>query len=264
MPSPFPGMDPYLEQRDAWHSFHESFCPAIVEALVPQIRPKYIANVDEHVYLHELTAEERRFAGRGDVIISPEHSRMGTPAVRTTATTASVLGSIPLAVDEERLNFVEILDRLSREVVTVIELLSPSNKEAGADRSQYLGKRDRVLESPTHLVEIDLLRGSRLPVKGLPECDYYAMVSRAETRPTVELWPFRLRDPLPKISVPLRAPDPDAVLDLRAVLDRVYDGAGYEDYIYRGTPVPPLNTDDRAWADEILAARRHGTHPADP
>src|SRR5690606_15154439 len=120
----------------------------------------------------------------------------------------------------------------TREVITVIELLSPSNKNSGADRGQYLGKRERVLESPSHLVEIDLLRGSRLPIKGLPDCDYYVMVSRAEMRPKVELWPFRLRDPLPKIPIPLRAPDPDAILDLKAVLDRVYDGAGYEDYVY--------------------------------
>ena len=252
MPSPFPGMDPYLEQGDTWHSFHESFCPAIVEALVPQIRPRYIAKVDEHVYLHELSAEERRFAGRGDVTVARDpRAPAGTAAGNAVA--ASAYGSVRLAVDEERLGFVQVLDRQTREVVAVIELLSPSNKDSGRDRSQYLGKRERVLESDAHLIEIDLLRGGqRPPIDNRPACSYCVMVSRAEMRPRVELWPFRLRDPLPKIPIPLRGPDPDVVLDLKAVLDRVYDAAGYEDYIYAGSPEPPLSPEDQEWAAGIL------------
>jgi Protein of unknown function (DUF4058) len=262
MPSPFPGMDPYLEQTDAWHDFHERFCPAVAEALSAQIRPKYIAKIDEHVYLHELSAEERRFGGRGDVTISRSVEDIARPASGLKPSPASALGSVLLAVDEERLSYIRILDRESRDVVTVIELLSPSNKDAGQDRSQYLGKQEKVLNSEAHLVEIDLLRGGRRPaVEGLPDCDYYVMVSRSEMRPRVELWPFRLREALPKIPIPLRPPDLDAVLDLRAVLDRVYDGAGYEDYIYRGTPDPPLNPKDSAWAHEILAAKRGGADP---
>ncbi|HEX6984347.1 MAG TPA: DUF4058 family protein [Planctomycetaceae bacterium] len=258
MPSPFPGMNPYLEQPDAWHDFHERFCPAVAEALSAQIRPKYIAKIDEHVYLHELSAEDRRFAGRGDVTIARESTQETRPSAGLTASAASAIGSVLLAVDEERLSYVRVLDRRTREVVAVIELLSPSNKDSGADRSQYLGKRERILESPAHLVEIDLLRGSRLPIKGLPDCDYYVMVSRAEMRPKVELWAFRLRDPLPKIPIPLRVPDPDAVLDLRAILDRVYAAAGYEDYIYAGSPVPPLPPEDERWVAELLAAARRG------
>ena len=247
MPSPFPGMNPYLEQPDAWHDFHERFCPAAAEAISIQVRPKYIVKLDEHIYLHELSGEERRFIGRADFAISAAPG--GTEAaVPGTSLAAMAYGSLALAVDEERLSFIEIQDRLTREVVTVVELLSPSNKDSGADRSQYLGKRDRVIESAAHFVEIDLLRGTRLPIKDLPECDYYVMVSRTEIRPKVELWPFRLRDPLPSIPIPLRGSDPDAVLDLKAVLDRVYDAAGYEDYIYSGWPVPPLSPEDQRWA----------------
>ncbi len=256
-------MDPYLEQADAWHSFHESFCPAILEMLVPQIRPKYIAKIDEHVYLHELSAEEGQFFGRGDVTLhhSPNESSLNRSA---TTLLPSVLGSVRLTVDEERLSFIRILDRETRDVVTVIELLSPSNKDSSQDRSQYLGKRERVLESAAHLVELDLLRGGRRPpIDGQPDCDYCVMVSRAEMRPRVELWPFRLRDRLPPIPVPLRAPDPDAVLDLQAVLDRVYDAAGYEDYIYAGQPVPPLTSEEATWAAALLSERvRDDSSPA--
>jgi hypothetical protein len=256
-------MNPFLEQPDSWHSFHESFCPAILEAIVPQIRPKYIAKIDEFVYLHELSAEERRLVGRGDVTVSQRNDRDSSVLVAPTVA-ASVFGSVRLAVDEERLSFIRVLDRETREVVTVIELLSPSNKDSGEDRSQYLGKRERVLESPAHLVELDLLRGGRRPpIDDQPECDYCVMVSRAEMRPRVELWPFSLRDPLPRIPVPLRSPDPDAVLDLQAILNRVYDAAGYEDYIYSGTPKPPLSPNDQQWAMELLTAAGRTERPSE-
>ena len=124
---------------------------------------------------------------------------------------------MPLTVDVEHLSFVEIRDRQGRDLVTVIELLSPTNKRPGPDREQYLAKRRQLLASGVHLVEIDLLRGHpRLPLDDLPPCDYYVMVSRAEERPQAGLWPLGLRDPLPPIPVPLRAADPDASLDLQA------------------------------------------------
>ena len=70
MPSPFPGMNPFLEQDDAWHDFHEKIIPAIAERLVVQVRPDYIVKIDEHVYVHELPPEPRRYLGRGDVLVS--------------------------------------------------------------------------------------------------------------------------------------------------------------------------------------------------
>ena len=85
-----------------------------------------------------------------------------------------------------------------------------------------------------------------------PGCDYYALVSRMEDRPRVGVWPIGIRDQLPRIPVPLRRPDEDAWLDLRAILDRVYDAAGYEDYLYTGSPQPPLRVDDAAWATRFV------------
>ncbi len=140
--------------------------------------------------------------------------------------------------------------------MTVIELLGLSNKRAGDDREQYLAKRRELLRTPTHLVEIDLLRGwAPMPQEGRPDCDYSVMVSRAEKRRAADLWPIRLRDRLPMIPIPLRAPDSSAAVDLQEVLHRAYDGPGYEHFIYGGSPEPGLSPEDAAWARQFLPAR---------
>jgi PIN domain nuclease of toxin-antitoxin system len=244
MPSPFPGMNPYLEQNYLWQDFHQSFIPLIREILSGQVRPGYIVRVEEYLFIHELADD--------DVSVSrnPDSSR---EAAASTVPAAPARSRWTPAVDLERHSFVEVRNRHDRELVTVIELLSPSNKRPGADRAQYLSKRRQLWHSAVHLVEIDLLRGyPRLPLDDPPECDYYAMVSRAEQRPEVEMWSLRLRDHLPMIPVPLRPKDPDARLDLQAILHRVYDAAGYEDYIYETEPQPPLAADDAAWARQFL------------
>lgn len=252
MPSPFPGMNPYLEQDDAWHDFHERFSPVCAELLTLQVRPNYIVKIDEQLYIHELAGQARRFLGRSDVGLARSES---TSALGSDVTLleAPVQGNLPAAVDIERLSFVEIRDRHNRELITVIELLSPTNKRVGPDRDQYLAKRKRLINSRVHLVEIDLLRGGpRMPTEGLPDCDYCVLVSRMEARPRVGIWPIRLRDRLPGIPIPLRAPDRDARLDLQDVLHRIYDAAGYEDYIYGGAPEPPLSADDAAWTRQFV------------
>ena len=247
MPSPFPGMNPYLEQDDAWHDFHEKFLPAVAEWLVPQVRPNYIVKLDEHVYVHELPDEPRRLLGRADVAVG---FSSGQTAERPVVGVLEAPASVRLPnQDIERLAFVEVRDRHSRELITVLELLSPSNKRAGSDREQYLAKRASLLSSRAHLVEIDLLRGGRpMPLEDRPRCSYSVLVSRAEERPHAGFWPLSIRDRLPVVPVPLRHPDGDAQLDLQAILDRVYDASGYEDYIYENSPEPPLTPDEAAWA----------------
>jgi Protein of unknown function (DUF4058) len=225
MPSPFPGMNPFLEQDEVWHDFHERFLPHLAEIIGAQIASHYIVKIDEHVYIHEPSAERRTLLGRGDV----------------------------LAVDVEGVSFLEIRDRRDRRLVMVIELLSPTNKYSGPDRKQYLGKRGGLLASSTHLVELDLLRGGpRMPfAEPHPECEYYALVSRMEKRPTADFWPIRLREPLPIIPIPLREPDLDASLDLQAALHHVYEAARYANYIYEGAPQPALSAADDAWARQV-------------
>jgi hypothetical protein len=155
----------------------------------------------------------------------------------------------------ERRPNLEIRDGATRQPVTVVELLNPSNKRRGEDRGKDLDRRRAVLRGTAHFVEIDLLRGdSPMPLIDRPRCDYSVLVSRAERRPEVDFWPIDLRDRLPVVPIPLRSPDGDARVDLKAALDQVYDDAGYAHFIYQGTPSPPLSPDDAKWAASFLPA----------
>src|SRR5665213_2011032 len=247
MPSPFPGMNPYLERAEVWSDFHERFIPYAAEMLATQVEPEYIVKLDEHVYIHELPADERRLVGRSDVSIvrNWENRRELAPSSGASAPACAILPG--LAVDEERLSFIEVRDRASFEIITVVELLSPSNKTS--DRQQYIAKRGHYLQSGVRLVEIDLLRGGpRMPIAEMPECDYYVLIARPEELPRVGIWPIQLRERLPKIQVPVREPERKISLDLQELLGRVYDAARYKNYVY-GRPVhPPLREDDAQWA----------------
>ncbi len=250
MPSPFPGMNPYLEQDYDWNDFHTEFNVKLRDILTAQVSPKYFVKVEMRLLVHEFSARERRFFGIGDVGVS---SRRDGDAHGAAVLDAPLHLQLP-AVEITKQRFLEIRDARSRRLVTVIELLSPSNKMAGADRDAYLAKRAELLRSQSHFVEIDLLRGGKKPgPPKLPKCDYYALVSRYQDRPTVAVWPFGLRDPLPAISIPLSAPDPDVSVNLKNVLDRTYDDARFGDHIYEERPDPPLSAKDAKWARAIAA-----------
>lgn len=246
MPSPFPGMDPYLERDDVWHDFHERFIPYAAAMLAPQVRPNYVVKLDEHVYIHELPANERRLVGKSDV--SVVRNRQDHPGqAGANQLMAPAYARVLPAIEEERLTFVEVRDRATMEVVTVIELLSPSNKSS--DRAQYLAKRSEYLKCGIRLVEIDLLRGGqRLPLEEMPECDYYVLVARPEEIPRVGIWPIGSRDALPTVAIPLREPDAAVSLNLQELFNRVYDDACYSDYVYRSEPQPALRSEDAKWA----------------
>lgn len=250
MPSPFPGMNPYVEREEVWHDFHERFIPYAAELLTPQVRPHYIVRLDENIYVHELPTDERELIGRPDIAITRGSHLVSATMLSAGTMAAPASVSVPMQ-DEERLTFIEIVDRGSNQLVTAIELLSPANK--GSHRQQYESKRERYLSAGVTLVEIDLLRGGRrLPLIGLPSCAYYVLIARAEESPRAGAWPVQLRDPLPKIPIPLRAPKRDAELDLQSIVHRVYDAAGYEDYVYSTPPTPPLTNDDAQWAAQFL------------
>jgi hypothetical protein len=251
MPSPFPGMNPYLEQEDTWEDFHQRFLTHAADELGGRVRGNYLVKIEVRLYFHELSAEERRYFGRADVgVTTSPAAGLSGPA------TAGVMAPLQLvlpAVDVERQSFLEIRDRRSRRVVTVLELLSPTNKTPGPDRDAYLGKRRQLLAGPTHLVEIDLRRsGTRPHPPDLPACAYYVLVSRYADRPKVDFWPIGLRERLPVVPIPLLPPNPDLLLDVQALLDRVYDAANYNKYIYGETPQPPLTADDAAWAHQLV------------
>lgn len=214
MASPFPGMDPYLEQEVLWHDFHERVVPAMAAYLTPQVLPRYIVLIDENVYLHDLPGESLRGVGRPDLPVAHGWN-FGVPEAGAWVIEAPADVVLP-ELDFEGESFLQIRDRQSRELVTVVELLSPTNKRAGDHRGQCLKKRGEILKSSAHLVEIDLLRGgSPLPPIDRPAGPFSVLVSRVETRPRAGFWPFGLRDPMPTVPVPLKAGDSDARIDLR-------------------------------------------------
>jgi hypothetical protein len=251
MPSPFPGMNPYLEQSDTWEDFHQSFMTHARDVLSGKVGAHYLVKIEVRLYLHELPASERRYFGRADAGISTP-----APGSRFGEVPGPVAAPVQLtlpAVDVERHASLEIRDRRNRRLVTVIELLSPTNKPPGPDRDEYLAKRAQILATSTHLVEIDLRRGGERPrPPELPDCDYYVLVSRAESRPQLGFWPISLHDPLPPIGIPLTAPDADLTLDLQALLHHVYDAADYGKYIYGEAPQPPLSEEAAAWAQQFV------------
>jgi hypothetical protein len=249
MPSPFPGMNPYLERATAWESFHPSLIVAAHLQIASQLPPEYVVRIENRVYIHEPPAE-RRFVGAADLgVVRPP----GASAERTATIEAPARVMILDAIDVQHVRFLTIRDRDGNDLITVIELLSPTNKYAGPDREQYLSKRREILRSRAHFVEIDLLRGGpRMPPDELPTCDYCAIVSRVEERPEAGVWPWRVRDPIPLLPIPLRPTDADVRLDLKAAIDLMYDGGRYGNYIYNGPPEPRLAPDDAAWAAQLL------------
>ncbi len=259
MPSPFPGMNPYIERASVWHDFHERWIPLAAELIGAQVLPRYYVRIDEHMYIHELSGDERRFLGRADVLVPALAPSAAASAAASSVLEAPAEVGIP-AVDVETLSFLEIRDRDRHELITVVELLSPCNKYAGPDREQYLAKARQLQRSWVHFVEIDLLRGGpRMPWLNMPECDYCVVVSRVERRPRAGFWPVRLRERLPEIPIPLRIGEVDARLDLQQTLHRIYDAAGYGYHIYAGPPEPQLAGADATGAAQFVPGQGAAT-----
>jgi hypothetical protein len=243
-------MNPYLEQEAAWQDFHQRWIALAADLLGAQLLPRYFVKVEERLYVHELE-EPHRFLGRADIAVA-QGNRVDGGRASTQLLEAPAQVELP-AVDVEHQSYLEVRDRSHRNLVTVLELLSPTNKRPGKDRDQYLMKREQLLASQAHFVEIDLLRGGpRMPFVNLAPCDYYAMASRVEKRWQADLWPIGLRERLPEIWIPLREADPPVRLDLQQTLHRLYDAAGYELYIYQTEPEPLLSPEDAAWAHQFI------------
>jgi hypothetical protein len=210
MPSPFPGIDPYLESQGHWHDFHARLVPTLSDVINDQLPESYVAQIDERVAPIELSKE----------------------------------------VESEI--YLEILHLPDEKVVTIVELLSPSNK-AGAGRRDYLARRHGLMIPDVHLVELDfLIGGHRLRMeRPMPPGDYYAVIARAERRPDCDVFAWTLRDPLPVIPIPLLPPDPDVLVDLAPPFASVHERGRYARLIRYHAPLDlPLTEEDRVWAEE--------------
>ena len=261
MPSPFPGMDPYLEHPDFWQETHHWLISAIAASLVPQIRPKYEIAIDKRIY--EITDpndsnsnSDSLLVGIPDVAIKRQSNIPDVPT-RSVATVAIALPTtvkVPIP-NKIKQAYLEVREMATKQVVTAIEILSPVNKRSGEGRLTYLKKRQSVLGSLTNLVEIDLLRSwEPMPVLNSSiQSDYRVLVSRSDRRPFAELYAFNLRDSLPVFPLPLREEDVEPIVNLPELFAGIYDRAGYDYRIdYDREPVPSLSEENRVWAKELL------------
>jgi hypothetical protein len=250
MPGPFPGVDPYLEDPAFWPEFHHLFITYLFEALNEILPQNYQARVNERSNLVDVSAwAAKQIIPDVAVDKSPAPT---PPSGVVTATLETEPVTLPITIlDQETEGYIEILHQPGRELITVIELLSPTNK-AGEGRRDYIVKRNAILKRLVHLVELDfLVGGHRMPMAApLPAGDYYAVVSRYEPRPDSQVYAWSVRQPLPKILVPLKAPDPDVALDLAAVFATTYQRGRYQRVLDYTQQVPaPLAPDDRTWVE---------------
>src|SRR5215212_321151 len=211
--SPFSGMDPYLESPDLWPDAHSSLMAIFREQLAPLLAPKYVAELNTQIVIDSFgdTPPETESVLPDVTIIQPRIIRESS--TESTAVAAPLRLRVPLPLPT-RLVTIYIRHRESAKLVAVIELLSPVNKRPGAGRQAYLEKRATFLETPVHLIEIDLLRKwPRMPLEGkLPKSHYLAVICNMYERPICGVWPISVRQPLPTLPVPLLRPDPPVEL----------------------------------------------------
>lgn len=260
MPSPFPGMNPYLEQPAFWSSFHSRLIVAIADALAPQLRPKYYIEVETRSYLS--TLDEDLLIGIPDGVVLSAKSPTDPPhrgeaiAVMTPSRPRQVTVPMPTAVKER---YLEVREIGTEAVITVIEVLSPKNKRRGDGREAYEAKRSKVLGSLSHLIEIDLLRGGEpMRVAGEAGAAYRILVSRAQQRPIADLYEFGLQETIPSFPLPLKPDDQEPIVELQPIFAGVYDRASYDLRLdYQQLPPPPdLSEADRTWLKALLAPLR--------
>ncbi len=260
----FPGMDPFLESSAIFPGIHGPMITYLRDQLSPSLRPRYVASVGERVYV------ETPAGGDGRAIIpdvwvrhtqnppSPADSLAGSVAVidDVELDEPTVIAAPDLEITQP---YIEILDReADMRVVTIIELVSPSNKYAGPGRESYLLKQREVLHSDTHLVEIDLIRRGPhvLAVReylaaGRSDYDYLVSVHRARAR-QFEIYPRKLQEPLPRIRIPLAGNDADVGLNIRAALEQAYTAGSYDQRIDYSKPCEPeLTSEQRSWVNGL-------------
>jgi hypothetical protein len=269
MPSPFPGMAPFLETNPIFQELHTQMRAEMQALLQPQLRPKYVARLERHLSegsvwdapsgALSLERKERditivrRSAGR-------KHTGSAATLARPVASAAEELEADELELRKQRRIVIYVQER-PRLAVTGIELLSPGNKQAGAvAQERYLEKRASALHGGLHWVEIDLLRGGIRPPIPVPvpeSADYLSYVAQATPTGWNHLvYAWTLRDPLPVLPIPLLGTD-QARLDLATCFAAAYERIAADDEVdYGAEPPPPaLSKSTDTWLDRLLRER---------
>jgi hypothetical protein len=227
-------MDPYLEAPQIWPDVHHGLISEIRASLNPTLRPRFVGRIDLRRY-----RSDDNDPGRAALVPERPWARL---------------------LDEEiEEAYIKIIHVETQDLVTLIEILSPSNKIRGSrGRASFMAKRHEVMNTDIHWVEIDLLRAGVPSVTDPPlrPSDYRVLVSRGDERTQTRYWPIGVRQALPVVGIPLRDKDPEVPLDLGAVFRSVYDRAAYDASVdYRKPPQPPLEGDDAKWARDLLRGR---------
>jgi hypothetical protein len=250
--SPFPGMDPYTEARHLWKGLHTQLIGELsTHQLPPLLAPAYFVDAEPSLQIrHEGTAyPDLQIMARRE----PAHPRpagLGLAVVEPTA----VITAAPVEDEEEEESAIFIREAATERLVTVIEILSYSNKTAGVEkRARYLLKRRETLASGVHLVEIDLLRWGQRVVTTLPDQPYHILVSRADEQLQSRIWSFGLADPIPDTPLPLIAPGEYVPLPLQAAYQLIYQARRFRSRLdYQLDPSPPLTETQQTYIQRRL------------
>lgn len=270
MPSPFPGMDPYIESCGLWEDFHDNLISEIHAAAARVVPDRYVVRVGERSYIVFAVAgdlDPERWGTQADVAITQTASEIRPPMQKVPAGPTAIAepeGAVAMHafVDTEfRESFVEVHAlEPERRLVTTIEVLSPSNKRyESVGWNQYARKRSAHLAGGPNLVEIDLLRGgTRMPMmEPWPDSPYYLLACHRAKAPKCTVWPAFFDRPLPKVRVPLAPPDDDIVLALEPMVDAIYERSRYAvDIDYRQPCHPPLDPPADEWLQQRLREKQ--------
>ena len=223
MPSPFPGMDPYLENAKLWPAFQHQLLACLYQILLPGLVDRYRARVGTRTYVSE--------------------TPLFTSIIR----------------EQFAEEFIEIRNRTDGKLVTLLEVVGPANKTTAAGRQAYLDARQQAVAQRAGVVELDLVMQGKPTLTysrdGLPEYDYAVTVTRSNAPDRYEIYTATLQKRLPKFKLPLAADDRDALLDLQAAFARAYDLGNFAASVdYKGPPPPdvPLSEANTAWVDLLL------------
>jgi Protein of unknown function (DUF4058) len=248
-------MDPYLEHPSAWPNIHHRLITAIADDLAPLLLPKYQVLVEERIY--QVENQDSILVGAPNVLVQQLRPHAVANAVAVTTPSTEPL-SVTLTIPETvRQGYLEVREIATGQVITVIEVLSPVNQRVGKGRLDYENKRAMILSSASNFVEIDLLRqGQPMPIQQhLVRSHYRILVSPQENRPQADLYLFNLSDPIPCFALPLRADDHLPTVNLRQLLDGIYDRSGSGFVIdYSLPPVPPLAASEAEWVHQWMKA----------
>ena len=254
MRSPFPGKDPFLESPALWSSFQSRLIVAIANAIEETLSPEYYVEVETRTYLDD--EQEELLIGIPDVSIIANSNLLAPPDSSNLAIQVcpqQVTIPMPVTVRER---YLEIRQVKNHQAITALELLSPKNKKNGAGRDRYLKKRQDILSSATHLVELDLLRiGQSMPMtENDHSSTYRILISRSPQRPAANLYPIQLWQPLPNLPIPLKTNQEIVPLSLQTVVDEIYSRARYSNRIDYSQPIPSpsLTHDEQAWVQSQL------------